>query len=517
MSDCRPHRTAPEQRTPVTPSGPTSWPRVVVPALILAGLVGCGLVGCGPGRSYARPEVSVPADHLSTTATTSGPGLVRWWMTFNDPLLDRLVVRAAAGAKDLHVAVARIREAKSTLGVLGSRLGPQIDAAGSALRQQTSEHANREATPNDGKTSNRFQAGLEAGWEPDLFGTTTVAIAAGDIDVSLAEAERDGVLLAVIGTTVRAYLDFRANQQRLVLAEAAAAAAADVAALRRDRSTAGIDRPELAFASAAEADLAAAAVPTAKAAVALARHRLAAICGEAPNGLETLLAETPQPSLPVVPDHLPIGLPAELLRRRPDLRASERRLAAIVARVGVAEADLYPQFSVGGSLALQSASLTNLATADSLLWSLGPSVRWPILASGRIRASITVAETKVDQTLASYERAVVEALREVADGAVIFGAERDRAKLFAAAAATAERTARLAADRHTAGLADRLESRAAQLASIAAADRALAARQAQAQALVALAQAVGGGWEDPELQRAWADPARTGVNSDLRP
>jgi NodT family efflux transporter outer membrane factor (OMF) lipoprotein len=473
---------------------------VTVSALLL-------LAGCGPGRTYQRPEIGVAERFAGLPA---GPVAVRWWRTIGDAELDALVQRAVAANKDMRRAVLRIAEARAQLGVAASKLGPDVAAAGSAVRSRASEHGQRDRRHT--APGNLYQAGFDTAWEIDLFGTTLRAVEAADVDIQIAESDRDGIVVALTAQVVQAWLDQRYAAYRLSLAVAAAELAEEAARIVAIRAEAGAAGATEVAAARAESEQARGAVPAFTVAREAARNRLAALCGEAPGALT--LADAPPPAWT---GELPAGVPADLLRRRCDLRGAERRLAAAVARVGVAESDLYPRLSLSGVFALQSVSITDLASADNLLWSLGPTLRWPILASGRINALVRTAETRVDQAVVAYEGAVVEALREVADATVQLGADRTRREALAAAAAAAAEGHRLAVVRREVGAGDPLAVLAAERARLAAQDRLAEAERALAADAVVLAKALGGGWEDPALQDARSHPQPGGVRTDRRP
>ncbi len=478
-------------------------------ALVAALVAGCASVG----RDYTAPLTAVPADwqtRSDETRQTIAPE--RWWEAFHDPGLDRLVARALTGNYDVRIAIARLREVRADLGVASAAQGPQVDASGAATRQRTLFFAPNGPVP---ATTTLYQVGFDATWELDLFGGTRRAVEAAQADLGAAVASRHDVQISVVAEVVRAWLALGSAQERLVIAQRALASEQDSRDLVAARVSGG-----LAAASAlAQADAQLATnrtlLPGLLAARAQAANQLAVLLGEPPPALHELdavghrtvvagLDNAPLFSAVAVPDPVDLlrpGLPSELLRRRPDIQRAERELAGATARVGVATADLYPRFSLTGSFGFEGLSTSGLFTSPNGIWSIGPTVRWPILASGRIAANIHAADAREEQALLRYRQTVLGAFADAENALVALLRERERAHAFALAVAAHQNALALAKERQAGGVDDYLAVLREELALFTVQDDWQLSRLAVADDLVALAKALGGGWQVDELEK----------------
>lgn len=471
-------------QTPRRASGP-------LPALLFALLcTGCGAVG----RDYVRPappsSTAWAAAPEGTAAAPSTAELATWWKVFRDPLLDTLIEKALAANPDLRVAEARVREVRAQAESTGAALLPRVGAGSTVLRARE----NAPPAPPDGVVIPIYRAGFDSSWELDLFGGVRRGVEAAQAEAQATEESRNGVLVTLLGDVARHYVELRGFQQQLARAGETVAAQRDSCTLTAERLAAGLTS-ELDLARVTgQLALFEAQVPPLEGAVQRTLFRLATLVGEEPGALAPLLSA--QAPVPAPPPEVNIGLPAELLLRRPDVRRAERELAAATARVGVAEADLYPRFSLFGSFGLQSFRFGDLADWSSRVWSLGPSVRWSLFEGGKVRANIRAQNARQEQALARYDKALLTALEDVDGALVSFGKEEERRRSLAAAVAANTQVLETANALSRAGLADSLP--------VLDAQRALASSQAQlAQSqtavtshLVALYKALGGGWEN---------------------
>jgi NodT family efflux transporter outer membrane factor (OMF) lipoprotein len=448
------------------------------------------LAACSVGPDYApAPPQTPPAFSAGEGAA---PALGRWWTVFKDPVLDRLVDEALRSAPDLRVADARVRRAFAASDVQDSAFWPTVQAEGTASRLRRSE--NGVEFPVD-LYRTYFTAGFRASWEIDLFGGTRRASEAAEADAQAAVMDRETAQVSLLGELGAAYVGLRGAQGVLRAIRDAAATARDTAALTRARLDAGVATALDLSRAEAQAALAEALVPPAEAEVRRSMHRAAVLLGRDPGALRgDLEAAGPVPS---APPGVVVGLPSELLLRRPDLRATERRLAAATARVGQALGEYFPKLSLTGAFGLESLESADLLQAASRAWSIGPAIRWPVFAGGRLRAGVRAAEAGVDEAAALHERAVLRALEEVENALVAVLREGERRARLAASVEASRRASGLAGDLHRQGLASFLEVLEAQRVQFAA-ERDLASSEAAAAlSLVALYRALGGGWEAP--------------------
>lgn len=459
----------------------------LLPLLALAALSACTV-----GPDYQRPESKAAPDWLEPG--TPGQVDLAWWNRFDDPKLSALVARAVAGSPDLKEAEARLAEARANRdATAGGRL-PSVEAKGSATENVLSRNGQLPigSIPGFQRDFPLFDLGFDASWELDLWGRRTRQLQASDARSEAALYGRREVMLTLIGEVARAYLDLRSAQADTATAEATAAADADLARLTALRFRAGeasqldLDRAEAA------AKTSAAAVPDARARASAAAYRIAALLGVPPEQVAPeLLTAAP---IPASPDTILVGVRSELLERRPDVRRAERELAAATADVGVATADLFPRFSLFGSIGQQARSVGDLFSSDSTRLQIGPSFSWPIFNGDTIRAQIRGAKARADGAAARYEKAVTGALSD-SETAINRFLNARAAAVDAAGSLVRERAAYALAERRAAtGEDDRLTLARARQSLIAAERRNDAAAAAKAQAAVALFKALGGGW-----------------------
>ncbi|MCL4773067.1 MAG: efflux transporter outer membrane subunit [Burkholderiaceae bacterium] len=467
-------------------------------ASLLAALAGCA---APPVRDGAPPAVPVPAawsasavapsqpaDAASSPAaappSADGPGaLARWWLRFDDPQLAALVAQALEVNARLRSARAALAQARALRDVQAAGLLPNLGASGSAQR----------ARPAGGDTANRFQAGLDAGWELDVFGGRQAAVQAAEADARVAQENLAATQVSLSAEVALAYIELRGLQARLAIARGNLAAQAETLQLAQWRVQAGLaSSVELEQARAATGQTAA-QIPALEAAIAQARHALAALTGRAPLALRAQLDEArplPQPAAA-----LALSIPAETLRQRPDVRRAEQQVSAALARVSQADAARYPGFRLGGTLGLSALTLGGLGSSAAIFDSLLASVSVPLLDGGAARAQVRAQEAALEQARAGYESVVLGALQEVEDALVALAKDRERLVRLREAAEAAGNAALLAQQRYAGGLIDFqvvLETQRTLLAtqdSVANTGANLGADH------VRLFKALGGGWE----------------------
>jgi NodT family efflux transporter outer membrane factor (OMF) lipoprotein len=465
-------------------------------------LSSCGILvpGCAVGPDYLAPRPALPEAWSSLEEPREGQhslavartmDIPEWWQAFDDPVLTSLVERALASNLDLRAAAARLREARALRGVALAGLLPEVSTSGTYERLRFSENG---TVPGDGSATDFFQAGFDASWEIDVFGGNRRAVEAADADVQASlEALRD-IQVSLLAEVARSYVELRGLQTRIAIARRNLEAQTGTFELTRARLDAG-QVTELDVAR-AEAQVAATSstIPGLEAAARQMIHALAVLLGREPGALTPELAASAP--IPAAPAEIPVGLPTDLLRRRPDLRQAERELAAATARIGAATADLYPRFFLIGSAGLESLSASDFFTAASRTWSIGPTIRWALFQGGRIRANIEVQNARQEQAALGFEQALLGALRDVEDALIAHSREQVRRILLAQAVDAERRAVDLAGQRYAQGLVDFLNVLEAQRALFAADDALVRSQQAIATNAIALYKAVGGGWRE---------------------
>lgn len=451
------------------------------------------LAGCTVGPDYKRP--ATPAASAAwlepAEAGTVDPA---WWRQFGDAQLSALIERALASSPDIREATARLHEARANReAAMGGAL-PNLTAKGSYSENRLSENGQFpiNSIPGFSRDFPLFDGGFDASWELDLWGRQTRKIEGARAREDAAEASRRDVMVMLSAEIARNYLDLRAAQAQASALDAQAQADRELADLTRLRFTSGEASRLEAESAEAQARASAAAVPDARTASAAATYRIAALVGAPPEDIAPALRTAA--AMPVSPDSILVGVRSDLLERRPDIRRAERDLAAATADIGVAKADLFPRFSLFGSIGQQARNTGDLTDGGSTRGQFGPSFSWPIFSGGTIRAQTRAANARADGAAARYDKAVFGALSD-SEAAInrFLGA---RGALVDAEAALASQTTafHLAEQRTARGEDDRLALMRATRTRIAAERTAIAARQAKTQAAVALFKSLGGGW-----------------------
>jgi outer membrane protein, multidrug efflux system len=463
--------------------------------------------GCAVGPNYQRPDLPVPAGWMEAQQKgldARSEDLARWWSTFNDPLLDSLVDRAVRSNLDLRLAEARIREARATRVVTAAGAWPTVDVSGSYTRNRASENAFGSPTqgavvaPSGGGVDldqNLYRSGFDANWEIDVFGGVRRSVEAADATIEATVEDRRDVLVTLLGEVARNYIDLRGFQRRLAVARANLKTQQDTLELTQVRFQAGLASDLDVAQQEAQVNTTASQIPTLESSVKQAAYALDVLLGLQPSALWNELAK--EAEIPGLPPEVLVGLPSDLLRRRPDIRRAERQLAAATAQVGAATADLFPKFSLAGLAGLQSVSASDWVTGGSRFWSIGPTIRWPVFDAGRIRANIEIRNAQQEQALTQYEKSMLSAFRDVETALVNYANEQARYLSLIDAVAANRRAVAMANELYIRGLNDFLNVLDTQR-SLYVTESELAQSQAtMATNLVALYKALGGGWEAP--------------------
>jgi NodT family efflux transporter outer membrane factor (OMF) lipoprotein len=386
-----------------------------------------------------------------------------------------------------------VREARAAARIVSAAFSPTFDASGSYLRERYSANGFPPFPPGVPLDADVYQAGFDAAWEIDVFGGTRRAVQAARADVAAAVFGRRHVLITIFAETARCYVEARAYQRRLAVAAANINAQADLLDLTRDRFTNGLTG-ELDVQQ-ADSLLAAtrAQAPLLESGFRASVYHLGLLLGQPPGALLEELADAAP--IPAAPPSVPVGLPSDLVRRRPDIQQAERRLAAATARIGAATSDLYPKFWLTGALGLQSVGASDWFSAGSRFWSAGPTVQWRIFDAGRIRANIRLQDARASQALAAYEQSMLAAFTDVETAMTAYAKEQIRRQLLAHAAKANEQAVALAGDLYRHGLTDFLHVLEAQRSLYQSQDALIESDRAVSSDLIALYKALGGGWE----------------------
>ena len=476
----------------------------------IAVLVLLSAAGCMVGPDYRPPDVVTPPTwgELAPTAPPAGRSdtiadgtPTAWWTTFDDQLLTSLIQRTVQSNLTLQQAEARVREARASRRIAAADLWPQVEASGSYTRERSSK--NGLATSTAGKWFNLFQAGFDANWEVDVFGGNRRSVEAADAGLQAAEDDRNAVLISLLGEVGLEYVTYRSLQQRIALANQNLTAQQGTLDLTRRLFNAGL-APELDVQrAAAQAATTASTIPLLEQQRAQAMHVLGVLIGQPPMALQQDLAAV-RP-IPKPPAQVAVGLPSELLLRRPDVARSERQLASQTAEIGVATRDPFPRFFISGAADLQSVRASDFFNWQSRALSLGPSVAWPIFEGGRIRANIELQTATQQELLARYQAVVLQAFQDVEDALVAFSHEQATRTQLEDAVRANQRAADLARRLYAQGLTDFLTVLVAEQSVFTSQDTLAQTERDVALELVALYKAVGGGWEAAGTARQVAD------------
>jgi len=471
---------------------------------VVMGVLPSVLIGCAVGPNYQEPPMTARADWNEAKqegVETGAADLARWWTVFDDPLLNSLIARAVQSNLDLRIAEARIREARGALGLAGADLWPNVDVSGSYSRNRSSENAvgapaqGAVVAPITGRRLEQdlYRTGFDSDWEIDIFGGARRRVEAAQANVEASIEDRRDVLVTLLGDVAKNYIDLRGLQRRLDVAQANLKAQQVTLDLTRVRFDAGLASDLEVARAEGQVNATAAQVPTLQSAIKEAAYRLDLLLGAQMGTVSDELAkETP---IPALPPQAKVGLPIDLLRRRPDIRRAERQLAAATAQVAAARADLYPKFSLAGAIGLQSVSAGDWLAGPSRFWSIGPTISWPVFDAGRIRASIEIRNAQQEQALKLYEKSLLTAFADVENALVNYGNEQTRYRSLLQAVAANRRAVELANELYVRGLNDFLNVLDAQRALYVTETELAQSEATMASNLVALYKALGGGWQ----------------------
>jgi multidrug efflux system outer membrane protein len=468
--------------------------------------------GCMVGPNYKAPATTMPATYkeLSVGQTGEAASEVEWWQQFNDPQLTSLVDRAVRANNNVAVAEARLREARAQRQIVQSLLYPQVGIGASALQFRASQAALGVPGGMLDTQGNLYQFGFDASWEVDVFGGLRRRVESAQASEQAVAALRRGVVLLVASETARAYLELRGIQRELQVATTTLEQQRQTLAITEDKQRNGLASNLEVLRARTEVESTAAEIPPLEQAIRQTIHVLSTLLGLEPTALSSEL-ENPLP-LPNVPSQLAVGIPSDLLRRRPDIQAAEQQLAAATAQVGVATAQLFPQVVLGGTAGWASRNSNDLFNGKSThnpingksthnpsdYYVAGPSINWSIFDGGRRKAGIKLSEAQVEAAKASYQDTVLCAFREVESSLVAVDRTRARLEDLQRMSASARASAEIARSDYERGILDQLTVLDAQRQANRADMLLTQTQMSLAVNIVTLYKALGGGWEVAE-------------------
>ena len=449
------------------------------------------LTGCKVGPNYVAPDTPTP----QTWHSRLQDGLVRgeadpnvlasWWTTLDDSVLSGLIERAVAGNLDLKQARARVREARAQRWAARGELFPMLDATGSA----TWSRSGGKGIPT--VSTETYASNFDAAWELDLFGGIRRSVEAAQASLEASEEDWRNTLVSLLAETALNYVDVRTYQARLAAAQASLKTQNETYQLTVWRSQAGLG-DELAVQQARyNLESTRSQIPSLQTGLEEAMNRVAVLLGE-PLGQVHAELEQPQP-IPVPPAEVAVGIPADIVRRRPDIRQAERRLAAQTARIGVATAELYPKLVLNGSVGLETLSLSHPSASGTWVLNGGPSVSLPLF-NATIRPNIEVQSALQEQALFQYESTVLSALEEVENALAAYAQEQQRRDNLREATAAAEAAVALAQSEYQTGVADFTTVLDAERSLLSFQDQLNQSNGTVTSNVIRLYKALGGGW-----------------------
>ena len=465
---------------------PLCYPIMILFAIIMV-LVLSGCAAVGPDYFPVKPKVPEKwSSKLQGGLTTGLPKpetMAYWWRVLNDPELSSLIERVVSGNLDLQVARTRVRVARARRGVSRADFFPVLDGGASATKNRDSS----------GEEYELYSTGFDASWELDIFGGIRRSVEASNAEIEFAQENLHDVLVSLLAEVALNYVNVRTYQNGLTVVEENLKTQQETYDLNHSRFQAGIINELAVQQSLYNLERTRSQIPIFQIRLEAAKNRLAVLLGKEPGAVHAELA-TRKP-IPTPPTKLVVGVPAETLRHRPDIRRAERRVAAQTARVGVATADLYPRFMLNGSIGLESLSSGDILTAASRTWDFGPTISWKIFHGNAIRQNIEIHSALQEQALIEYEMTVLKAQEEIENVLVAYASEQHRYQALMAATEAAQQADMLAQDQYQVGLVDFNNVLDAQRSLLLLQDQLILSEGSVTANLIRLYKALGGGWE----------------------
>jgi len=449
-----------------------------------------GCISVGP--DYEQPETPMPDawhEAVQEEFESGDPDLQIWWTVFGDEMLNGLITKASTNNLDLKTAAARIEQSAALRGVSASQYWPDIVAGASATAIKTS--------PLQGSLEDEaYQAGLSMAWELDLWGRIRRSVESADASLQASVENYRDILVVLYADIARNYIDVRTLQARITFAENNLKAQLETMTLTKNRFDSGLVPALDVSQSQLNSSRTESAIPPLKQSLIVAINRLSVLTGDMPYALLQEL-KTQQPIPSSTGEQIARGLPADMLRQRPDIRRAERELASQNAKIGATKADLYPTLTLPGTLAVQSLGSGDLFSSDNLTYGFGPQLRWNIFNGKRIRSQVEAEEAGTKAALYVYEQTILLALEEVEDSMAAYANETDRVQMLETAAAAAKKSVELVTELYKSGLTDFQNVLNMEQALLVQQDALATSRGLISLDLVGIYKSLGGGWTPP--------------------
>ncbi len=449
--------------------------------------------GCAVGPNYQRPQMPTPPAHRFFEGEAQAQSIadVPWWGVVKDPVLQNLIREAIANNLDLRTATARVAEARAQYGIARSFLFPEVNLAAG----YTAEQVSRLSEPPQGsaakKTYQNYSAGFPVSWEIDLFGRIRREKEAAFAAYLATEEGRRAALITLVGDVASTYLLLRELDLQIEIARRTAGVNEETVRFYEKRLKGGVSNRLELDTAAANRSRTAAVIPQLERQAAIAENALCFLLGRPPGPIQRGEALTENH----IPPEVPVGLPAALLERRPDVLAAEEQLVAANANVGAAKALFFPTISLTGILGTVSSEFSNLLKADANIWQVSPSLFQPIFQGGRIRRNYDAAKARYEQAVAQYQKAALNSYREVADALVSVKKLGETRLELEDGVVSLRDAAALARSRYDTGLANYLEILNADQQLFDQELQLAQTRGEELRAFVELYRALGGGWQ----------------------
>jgi NodT family efflux transporter outer membrane factor (OMF) lipoprotein len=487
-----------------------------IPATLLLFLLGA----CTVGPDYSPPEWRSPDSWFASkgesippepSVAVAEPADPNWWKLFNDPVLTDLERRVAGENLDVRIAGIRIAESRAQLGVVGAAQFPTFNANGSYTRQKASNVGVFASAPNalgaNGASGNTtggirssalnpfdvYQLGFDATWEVDLWGAVRRSVESATASVVASNDARRAALLSSLAELARDYIQLRGTQSQLQIARDNLRIAQQSLQLTQQRATGGVTTDLDVANAAAQLRTTAAQIPPLEQQESELINAISLLLGQPPNALQAELITAER--VPPVPPRVPVGLPSELARRRPDIRQAEAQLHAATADIGVAVANFYPSVTLSGSVGLQSVQPWQMFNLNARNYAFGPGITVPIFQGGQLRATLELRKAQQQEAAVNYQKTVLQAWHDVDNALTAYRTEQARRDQLIQAVAQNERALGLAQSRYQDGVADFLQVLTTQQNLLSTQQQLAIATTNVSANLVALYKALGGGWE----------------------
>jgi NodT family efflux transporter outer membrane factor (OMF) lipoprotein len=478
------------------------------------------LSACTVGPDFTPPEWLSPASWFSKkdepiprqrSVAVAEPIDPNWWKLFKDPMLTKLERRVVGENLDVRIAGVRIAESRAQLGVVGAAQFPTLNANGSYTRQKASDVGVFSNSPNalgaNGAFGNTtggikggdlapfdvYQVGFDASWEVDLWGAVRRSVESASASVVASNEARRAALLSSVAELARDYMQLRGTQAQLQIARDNLRTAQQSLQLTQQRATGGVTTDLDVANAAAQVRTTAAQIPPLEQQVSELINAISLLLGQAPNALQAELIKAKP--VPPVPPRVPVGLPSELARRRPDIRQAEAQLHAATADIGVAVANFYPSVTLSGSVGLQALQPWKMFDINARNYAMGPGITIPIFQGGQLRGTLQLRKAQQQEAAITYQKTVLQAWHDVDNALTAYRTEQARRDQLALAVSQNQRALTLAQSRYQEGVADFLQVLTAQQNLLSTQQQLAIATTNVSANLVALYKALGGGWE----------------------